>query len=95
MIKRKYFLPVLFALIAFLAYDCTKQAEAPASPFGDRPTEEELSANHIKWDVISKKISEDEYEVQVHAWLQKKWHLYSQRLSWKWYHERSWGGQRI
>ncbi|MFT4660428.1 MAG: thiol:disulfide interchange protein [Patiriisocius sp.] len=83
MIKKKHIIVTLLLLIGLGIFQCGKQEMISDGPFGDKPTLEEIQARHIKWQVISNKISEDEYEVIVHSWLQDKWHLYSQELSWK------------
>ncbi len=77
-------LSIVLAFFALTNTQCSKEelkVEA-ASEFGERPSEEDLAARHIKWSVKSTKVSDDEYEVVIHAWLQNKWHLYSQVLEW-------------
>lgn len=83
MIKNKHIIASLLLLIGLTFFQCDKQEIKSDNPFGDKPTLEEIQTTHIKWQVTSNKVSEDEYEVIVHAWLQEKWHLYSQTLGWK------------
>lgn len=72
---------LLFAAFTLFTTSCgsDKSQVKEVSPWGERPSEEALKeAGHIIWATNAKKIGEDEYEVQIHAWLEKKWHVYSQ-----------------
>ncbi len=75
---------ILFAAFTFFTISCNEektQAPQQQSPWGERPTEEALkNAGHIQWATAAEKIGENEYEVKIHAWLEKKWHVYSQTL---------------
>lgn len=84
--KKRKIQTLIFALLAVFVlsiYSCGGEDKALSTEvsWGERPTDSLLKEkNDVIWASQSKKISDTEYEVYIHAWLSKKWHVYSQTL---------------